>query len=545
MPRRTSRAPDGITPARRAAYEVAAAGLRGRRLGRPRLRRGGERYELDGPRARPGPAPRLRRGPAQRHDRHLLARLAGRPRPRDRPAARSPRCGSASTSCCSPTPPPTTPRSTRRSSWRRRDRRDGAPPPGAGGAGFVNAVLRRAAAEREELLARARRHDPGGRGDRRTPIRTGSPRCGGRSSAPHEAAALMRGDERAGRDGAFGSTRLRAEPAGVAARPARRRGRGPGPGRRRAAGRRRRRSSSTAGGSGRGPRSRPASWCRSRAARRPSSRCSTRSRASACSTSAPGPGSRRPRSPRAWATRRDRLRRGAIERRAAEIEALCERVGAGCVRVEVADAAEADLGSGYDRVLVDPPCSDLGTLASRPDARWRKSPGADRAPGALQRRILARGARALRPGGRSSTRPARSPRARTRPSPARSRSAPAGSPPTTRSRVPRARSRPRPPIPADAPRPRPDDGFFIARFAGGLMEAEGGGRRSRRSSVPACPGCGEPWLRPTQLPGRFRCVYCLRRYELVSGARTAASTRRSCGCRPTRTCSASIAATRC
>ena len=31
-----------------------------------------------------------------------------------------------------------------------------------------------------------------------------------------------------------------------------------------------------------------------------------------------------------------------------------------------------------------------------------------------------------------------------------------------------------------------------------------------------CPGCGEPWLRPTQLPGRFRCVYCLRRFELVS-----------------------------
>lgn len=33
---------------------------------------------------------------------------------------------------------------------------------------------------------------------------------------------------------------------------------------------------------------------------------------------------------------------------------------------------------------------------------------------------------------------------------------------------------------------------------------------------PACPGCGEPWLRPTQLPGRFRCVNCLGRYELVS-----------------------------
>jgi ribosomal protein S27E len=31
-----------------------------------------------------------------------------------------------------------------------------------------------------------------------------------------------------------------------------------------------------------------------------------------------------------------------------------------------------------------------------------------------------------------------------------------------------------------------------------------------------CPSCGEPWLRPSQLPGRFRCVYCLHRFELVS-----------------------------
>ena len=35
-------------------------------------------------------------------------------------------------------------------------------------------------------------------------------------------------------------------------------------------------------------------------------------------------------------------------------------------------------------------------------------------------------------------------------------------------------------------------------------------------SRPSCPGCGEPWLRPTTLPGRYRCVFCLRRYELVS-----------------------------
>lgn len=33
---------------------------------------------------------------------------------------------------------------------------------------------------------------------------------------------------------------------------------------------------------------------------------------------------------------------------------------------------------------------------------------------------------------------------------------------------------------------------------------------------PICPGCGEPWLRATQLPGRFRCVNCLQRFELTS-----------------------------
>jgi ribosomal protein S27E len=33
---------------------------------------------------------------------------------------------------------------------------------------------------------------------------------------------------------------------------------------------------------------------------------------------------------------------------------------------------------------------------------------------------------------------------------------------------------------------------------------------------PSCPGCGEPWLRPANQPGRYRCVYCLRRYELQS-----------------------------
>ncbi len=33
---------------------------------------------------------------------------------------------------------------------------------------------------------------------------------------------------------------------------------------------------------------------------------------------------------------------------------------------------------------------------------------------------------------------------------------------------------------------------------------------------PTCPHCSEPWLRPTNLPGRYRCVYCLHRFELCS-----------------------------
>src|SRR5205085_2354123 len=53
----------------------------------------------------------------------------------------------------------------------------------------------------------------------------------------------------------------------------------------------------------------------------------------------------------------------------------------------------------YDRVLVDPPCSDLGTLASRPDARWRKTADQPERLARTQAAILRAGAAALRPGG--------------------------------------------------------------------------------------------------------------------------------------------------
>jgi 16S rRNA (cytosine967-C5)-methyltransferase len=92
----------------------------------------------------------------------------------------------------------------------------------------------------------------------------------------------------------------------------------------------------------------------------------------------------------------------AVERdpgRAGQLGDLCARLGATCVTVVEGDAAELDLGGGYDRVLVDPPCSDLGTLASRPDARWRKSPELIERLAAVQGAIAARALGALAPGG--------------------------------------------------------------------------------------------------------------------------------------------------
>ena len=51
---------------------------------------------------------------------------------------------------------------------------------------------------------------------------------------------------------------------------------------------------------------------------------------------------------------------------------------------------------------------------------------------------------------------------------------------------------------------------------GPVRRSEPGSEERMARLRPPCPGCGEPWLRPTNLPGRYRCVFCLRRYELRS-----------------------------
>jgi 16S rRNA (cytosine967-C5)-methyltransferase len=85
--------------------------------------------------------------------------------------------------------------------------------------------------------------------------------------------------------------------------------------------------------------------------------------------------------------------------RAEEVASQARRLGLRSVTVIEADAAAMEMAPGFDRVLLDAPCSDLGALASRPDARWRKSPKAIERLVEIQEQALLRAARVLRPGG--------------------------------------------------------------------------------------------------------------------------------------------------
>ncbi len=93
----------------------------------------------------------------------------------------------------------------------------------------------------------------------------------------------------------------------------------------------------------------------------------------------------------------------AVERhpgRARALQRTLGRMHVSCATVEVADAAATPAGSGrFDRVLIDPPCSGLGTLQSRPDLRWRVNPGQIAELAAQQTAILRAGAACTRPGG--------------------------------------------------------------------------------------------------------------------------------------------------
>jgi 16S rRNA (cytosine967-C5)-methyltransferase len=92
----------------------------------------------------------------------------------------------------------------------------------------------------------------------------------------------------------------------------------------------------------------------------------------------------------------DQRRRGA-----SVIAAGARRLGLTNLAALVADARRLPLAAAerFDRVLVDAPCSGLGTLRAHPEVRWSRVPEDLRRLAALQAQILEAATTHLRPGG--------------------------------------------------------------------------------------------------------------------------------------------------
>jgi len=96
----------------------------------------------------------------------------------------------------------------------------------------------------------------------------------------------------------------------------------------------------------------------------------------------------------------------AVDRHAGRLDLVrraARRLGLPGLTALVRDATRplADLAADgpFDRVLVDAPCSGLGTLRRNSDARWRVAPDDPARLAEAQRAMLAQAARVLRPGG--------------------------------------------------------------------------------------------------------------------------------------------------
>jgi 16S rRNA (cytosine967-C5)-methyltransferase len=81
--------------------------------------------------------------------------------------------------------------------------------------------------------------------------------------------------------------------------------------------------------------------------------------------------------------------------RARELEENAKRLGATNITVVNADALELPPElTGFDRAIVDAPCSNLGVLNRRPDSRWHAEPLPE-----LQLALLRAAAERVKPGG--------------------------------------------------------------------------------------------------------------------------------------------------
>ena len=338
----------------------------------------------------------------------VIAGAAGATDRADRPAGArraAPRAPTSCSACGSPTTPP----STRPWAWPARSR-------GAGAAGFVNAVMRRIserdleawldgrgarrAAEpsarsrcgtrhpewvvralRAALLGHGRATADDGRRRAATPCSRPTttpprvhPRRPARARHGRRARSTTAPRRRRSRRSRVGPRRRRpGRDPGRARRARRRAGRGPPAGRPRP--RRRRRSAPTA-------------RALARPVRRPGRQGRAARRAGRSSAAPTSPRSRSARTGPTWSAARSRRVRRA------------ERPGrrSRCAPPTAGRSARTS-PRRYDRVLVDAPCTGLGALRRRPEARWRRQPSdlAELAP--LQRDAARLALDAVAPGG--------------------------------------------------------------------------------------------------------------------------------------------------
>jgi 16S rRNA (cytosine967-C5)-methyltransferase len=90
----------------------------------------------------------------------------------------------------------------------------------------------------------------------------------------------------------------------------------------------------------------------------------------------------------------------AVELRPHRAELVRTATEAWDVEIVVADAAELPRpDGGFDRILLDAPCTGLGALRRRPEARWRRTEADLPELTALQARLLMAAVRLVRPGG--------------------------------------------------------------------------------------------------------------------------------------------------
>ncbi|MBT65690.1 MAG: 16S rRNA (cytosine(967)-C(5))-methyltransferase [Synechococcus sp. NP17] len=98
----------------------------------------------------------------------------------------------------------------------------------------------------------------------------------------------------------------------------------------------------------------------------------------------------------------------AVDRSAGRLKrvaANASRLGCGCIKAMAADAADLieqhpDWRGSFQRILLDVPCSGLGTLSRHPDARWRVTAATVEELLPLQARLLVAMLPLLAPGGR-------------------------------------------------------------------------------------------------------------------------------------------------